>query len=256
MSFGLNQAQIIGRLGADATVSNLASGGRVANMSIATDEGYIDRQSGQRVDRVEWHKAVTFQIRPDRHAGEAREEGPLGLRRGQAPDPQVAQGRRGQRQVLDRDHPRPRLARAVPRSRDQRQRLPGARRRDRTGRRRRRRSTGGRLDALLTGLKLPPVDPRPAPARSRAGVGLSSCTQPEPPAMQSVPARASRGAVGDHRSARHRRCARTGVSVSAQVFVHRGGDSDSDFVDLGRAALAARRSSTARLRRASEASRG
>ena len=30
-------------------------------MSIATDEGYIDRQSGQRVDRVEWHKAVTFQ---------------------------------------------------------------------------------------------------------------------------------------------------------------------------------------------------
>ena len=61
MSFGLNQAQIIGRLGADATVSNLASGGRVANMSIATDEGYIDRQSGQRVDRVEWHKAVTFQ---------------------------------------------------------------------------------------------------------------------------------------------------------------------------------------------------
>ena len=61
MSFGLNQAQIIGRLGADVTVSNLASGGRVANMSIATDEGYIDRQSGQRVDRVEWHKAVTFQ---------------------------------------------------------------------------------------------------------------------------------------------------------------------------------------------------
>ena len=61
MSFGLNQAQIIGRLGADVTVSNLASGGRVANMSIATDEGYIDRQSGRRVDRVEWHKAVTFQ---------------------------------------------------------------------------------------------------------------------------------------------------------------------------------------------------
>ncbi|MDE0377770.1 MAG: hypothetical protein OXI20_00860 [Rhodospirillales bacterium] len=59
MRFGLNQAQIIVRLGADVTVSNLASSGRVDNMSIATDEGYIDRQSGQRVDRVEWLRART-----------------------------------------------------------------------------------------------------------------------------------------------------------------------------------------------------
>ena len=61
MSFGLNQAQIIGRLGADATVHNLANGGRVANLSIATDEGYTDKTSGERVDRVEWHRVVTFQ---------------------------------------------------------------------------------------------------------------------------------------------------------------------------------------------------
>ena len=38
MSFGLNRAEVIGRLGADVTVNHLASGGRVANMSIATDE--------------------------------------------------------------------------------------------------------------------------------------------------------------------------------------------------------------------------
>ena len=61
MAFGLNSAQIIGRLGADATISNLASGGRVANMSVATDESYIDRQSGERVDRTEWHRVVSFQ---------------------------------------------------------------------------------------------------------------------------------------------------------------------------------------------------
>ena len=30
-------------------------------MSIATDESYIDRQSGERVDRTEWHRCVTFQ---------------------------------------------------------------------------------------------------------------------------------------------------------------------------------------------------
>ena len=61
MSFGLNRAEVIGRLGADATVNHLASGGRVANISIATDESYIDRQSGDRVDKTEWHRAVTFQ---------------------------------------------------------------------------------------------------------------------------------------------------------------------------------------------------
>ena len=61
MAFGLNKAQIIGRLGADVTVNHLTSGGRVANLSIATDESYIDRQSGERKDRTEWHRVVTFQ---------------------------------------------------------------------------------------------------------------------------------------------------------------------------------------------------
>ena len=62
MAFGLNRAEVIGRLGADATISNLASGGRVANMSIATDESYIDRQGGgDRIDKTEWHRVVSFQ---------------------------------------------------------------------------------------------------------------------------------------------------------------------------------------------------
>ena len=61
MSFGLNRAEVIGRLGADVSVNHLASGGRVANLSIATDESYIDKSSGERIDRTEWHRIVTFQ---------------------------------------------------------------------------------------------------------------------------------------------------------------------------------------------------
>ena len=62
MAFGLNRVELIGRLGADVTVNHLASGGRVANMSVATDESYIDRNgSGERVDKTEWHRVVTFQ---------------------------------------------------------------------------------------------------------------------------------------------------------------------------------------------------
>ena len=61
MPFGLNSVQLIGRLGADVAIVNLPSGGRVANMSVATDESYLDRNSGERVPRTEWHKVVSFQ---------------------------------------------------------------------------------------------------------------------------------------------------------------------------------------------------
>ena len=61
MSFGLNRVELIGRLGADVTVNQLTSGGRVANLSIATDESYINKQSGEKVDKTEWHRVVTFQ---------------------------------------------------------------------------------------------------------------------------------------------------------------------------------------------------
>ena len=60
MSFGLNRAELIGRLGADVTVNHLVSGGRVANLSIATDESYTSN-TGERVDKTEWHRVVTFQ---------------------------------------------------------------------------------------------------------------------------------------------------------------------------------------------------
>ena len=60
MAFGKNHAELVGRLGADVVVNNLASGGRVANLSIATDESFFDK-SGQKVDRTEWHRVVTFQ---------------------------------------------------------------------------------------------------------------------------------------------------------------------------------------------------
>ena len=42
-------------------VNHLTSGGRVANLSIATDESYLNRQTNERVDKTEWHRVVTFQ---------------------------------------------------------------------------------------------------------------------------------------------------------------------------------------------------
>ena len=56
MAFGENKVILIGRLGADVAIHPLASGGRVANMSIATDESYINKQTGERVDQTQWHR--------------------------------------------------------------------------------------------------------------------------------------------------------------------------------------------------------
>ena len=88
MSFGMNRVELIGRLGADVTVNHLVSGGRVANMSIATDESYVNRQTGEKVDKTEWHRVVTFQDglidMLERHARKGRlvhAEGKLQTRR-------------------------------------------------------------------------------------------------------------------------------------------------------------------------------
>ena len=61
MAFGLNSVQLIGRLGADATITNLTSGGRVANISVATDESYVEKTTGQRMPKTEWHRVTSFQ---------------------------------------------------------------------------------------------------------------------------------------------------------------------------------------------------
>ena len=122
MAFGLNRAEVIGRLGADVVINHLTSGGRVANLSIATDESYVDSNSGDRVDKTEWHRVVTFQNGLIDMLDQEREEGPPGLRRGQDADPALEEGQRGLGPVLDRDPSGPRFQNPVPRPRERQRR--------------------------------------------------------------------------------------------------------------------------------------
>lgn len=55
----LNKAMIIGHLGADPEMRYTQSGTAVANLRIATNENWTDK-SGQRQERTEWHRVVTF----------------------------------------------------------------------------------------------------------------------------------------------------------------------------------------------------
>ena len=55
----LNKVMIIGRLGRDPELRYTQAGKPIANLRIATDESYVDRE-GNKVERVEWHSAVVY----------------------------------------------------------------------------------------------------------------------------------------------------------------------------------------------------
>ena len=56
----INRVTLLGRLGQDPTLRHLAASGQsVASFSIATDDGYKDKE-GNRQKRTEWHNIVVF----------------------------------------------------------------------------------------------------------------------------------------------------------------------------------------------------
>jgi single-strand DNA-binding protein len=60
MARGVNKAIIIGNLGNDPDIRFTPNGNAVANLSVATDESYKDKQTGQMVPKTEWHRVVLF----------------------------------------------------------------------------------------------------------------------------------------------------------------------------------------------------
>lgn len=57
---GLNKVQLIGRLGKDPEVRNLENGAMVATFSIATDETWKDKTTGEKKTLTEWHNIVCW----------------------------------------------------------------------------------------------------------------------------------------------------------------------------------------------------
>jgi len=59
MARGVNKAIVVGNLGNEPDVKYTPSGTCVANLSVATNEVWKDRD-GEKHERVEWHKVVLF----------------------------------------------------------------------------------------------------------------------------------------------------------------------------------------------------
>jgi len=60
MARGINKVILIGNLGQDPEVRFTPSGTAVANLNLATSDTWMDKQTGQRQERTEWHRIVLF----------------------------------------------------------------------------------------------------------------------------------------------------------------------------------------------------
>ena len=56
----VNKVILVGNLGRDPEVRYLPDGGAVANLSIATTSSWKDKNSGERKEETEWHRAVMY----------------------------------------------------------------------------------------------------------------------------------------------------------------------------------------------------
>lgn len=58
MSNNLNKVMIIGRLGSDIKLHHFDGGGCIGNTSLATNESYTNKQTGEKVENTDWHNIV------------------------------------------------------------------------------------------------------------------------------------------------------------------------------------------------------
>jgi len=56
----INKTIILGRIGVQPEVRYMPSGMAVMSLSIATNDGYKDKNTGQFVDQTEWHRVSIF----------------------------------------------------------------------------------------------------------------------------------------------------------------------------------------------------
>ena len=54
----VNEAVVLGFIGADPEVHNFDDGGKVCNLSVATTEKWKDKQTGEPREHTDWHRVV------------------------------------------------------------------------------------------------------------------------------------------------------------------------------------------------------
>lgn len=61
MARGINKVILVGNIGKDPETRYMPNGKAVTNFSVATSEGWTDKQTGDKQERTEWHNVVLFE---------------------------------------------------------------------------------------------------------------------------------------------------------------------------------------------------
>ncbi len=57
---GINKVILVGNLGNDPEVRYNSAGAAITSISVATSESWVDKSTGQKQEKSEWHKVVFF----------------------------------------------------------------------------------------------------------------------------------------------------------------------------------------------------
>jgi len=60
MGKGINKVILVGNMGADPEVRHTGGGTAVCTLNLATSESWTDKQSGEKVEKTEWHRVKLF----------------------------------------------------------------------------------------------------------------------------------------------------------------------------------------------------
>ena len=63
MAGSVNKVILVGNVGKDPEIRSMQSGGKIANLTLATSETWNDKASGERKEKTEWHRVVVFNDR-------------------------------------------------------------------------------------------------------------------------------------------------------------------------------------------------
>ena len=61
MARSINKVTLLGRLGRDPELKYTSAGTAYCRFSVATDDSWTDRSSGERQERTEWHNVVAWE---------------------------------------------------------------------------------------------------------------------------------------------------------------------------------------------------
>lgn len=60
MARGINKVILVGNVGGDPECRYTPNGNAVTNITLATTDSWKDKQTGQKVEKTEWHRVVFF----------------------------------------------------------------------------------------------------------------------------------------------------------------------------------------------------